>query len=30
VRHHHAQGLSARQMSVDEIFHPATYESFSV
>lgn len=30
VRHHHAQGLSARRMSVDEIFHPATYESFSI
>lgn len=30
VRHHHAQGLSARLMSVDEIFHPATYESFSI
>jgi 4,5-dihydroxyphthalate decarboxylase len=30
VRHHHAQGLSARLMAVDEIFHPATYESFSV
>ena len=30
VRHHHAQGLSARLMSVDEIFHPATYESYKV
>ena len=30
VRHHHAQGLSARRMSVDEIFHPATYESYSI
>jgi 4,5-dihydroxyphthalate decarboxylase len=30
VRHHHAQGLSARLMAVDEIFHPATYESFSI
>ncbi len=30
VRHHHAQGLSARLMSVDEIFHPATYESYSI
>jgi 4,5-dihydroxyphthalate decarboxylase len=30
VRHHHAQGLSAKLMSVDEIFHPATYESYSV
>ena len=30
VRHHHDQGLSARLMSVDEIFHPATYATFSV
>ncbi len=30
VRHHHAQGLSARLMSVEEIFHPATYESYSI
>ena len=27
---HHAQGLSARQLSVDELFHPATYETFKV
>jgi 4,5-dihydroxyphthalate decarboxylase len=30
VRHHYSQGLSARQMSVDEIFHPASYESFKI
>ena len=30
VRHHHAQGLSARLMAVDDIFHPATYESYSI
>ena len=30
LRHHHGQGLSARLMSVDEIFHPATYESYSI
>ena len=30
VRHHHRQGLSQRQLSVEEIFHPATYESFSI
>ena len=30
VRHHHAQGLSSRLMSVHEIFHPATYQSYSV
>ncbi len=30
VRHHHAQGLSQRLMQVDQIFHPHTYESYSV
>jgi 4,5-dihydroxyphthalate decarboxylase len=30
VRHHHAQGLSERLLSVDEIFHPSTYESYSI
>jgi 4,5-dihydroxyphthalate decarboxylase len=30
VRHHHSQGLSARLVSVDELFHPSTYETFSV
>ena len=30
LRHHHGQGLSARQLSVDEIFHPATYESYVI
>ncbi len=30
VRHHHSQGLSARLMAVEELFHPATYESYSV
>ena len=27
---HHAQGLSPRRVSVDELFHPATYETFKV
>lgn len=27
---HHRQGLSDRRMSVDEIFHPATYEAYSL
>ena len=27
---HHAQGLSPRRVSVDELFHPATYEMFKV
>ena len=26
----HAQGLSSRRLSVDELFHPATYETFKV
>jgi 4,5-dihydroxyphthalate decarboxylase len=30
VRHHHSQGLSARQMSVDEIFHSGSYEAFKI
>jgi 4,5-dihydroxyphthalate decarboxylase len=30
VRHHHAQGLSPRQVAVEELFHPSTYESFSI
>lgn len=30
VRHHHAQGLSPRQVAVEELFHPATYESFKI
>ncbi len=27
---HHAEGLSPRRVSVDELFHPATYETFAV
>jgi len=27
---HHKQGLSDRRMNVDEIFHPATYEAYSL
>lgn len=30
VRHHHAQGLSPREVPVEELFHPATYESYSI
>lgn len=30
LRHHHAQGLSSRALSTDEIFHPATYESYAI
>lgn len=30
VRHHHSQGLSERLMSVSQLFHPATYETYSI
>lgn len=30
LRHHHAQGLSARLLSPEELFHPATLESHKV
>jgi 4,5-dihydroxyphthalate decarboxylase len=30
LRHHHAQGLSARKVEVDELFHPATLESVTI
>jgi 4,5-dihydroxyphthalate decarboxylase len=30
LRHHHEQGLSRRRVSVEELFHPATLESYSV
>ncbi len=28
LRHHHAQGLSSRLVSPEELFHPSTHESF--
>jgi 4,5-dihydroxyphthalate decarboxylase len=30
LRHHHSQGLSKRLLSVDEIFHPASYETAKI
>jgi 4,5-dihydroxyphthalate decarboxylase len=30
LRHHHAQGLSSRLVSADELFHPGTRESFKI
>ncbi|HEY6514313.1 MAG TPA: ABC transporter substrate-binding protein [Burkholderiaceae bacterium] len=30
ARHHHVQGLSAREMAVEELFHPTTYESHRI
>ena len=30
LEHHHAQGLSSRRLSVDELFFPATAESYSL
>lgn len=30
LRHHHQQGLSSRKVSIDELFHPATYETYRI
>lgn len=30
TRHHHGQGLSERLVPVEDIFHPSTYESYSI
>jgi 4,5-dihydroxyphthalate decarboxylase len=30
LRRHHSEGLSSRLVSVDEMFHPSTYESFKI
>ncbi|MDH3421146.1 MAG: ABC transporter substrate-binding protein [Gammaproteobacteria bacterium] len=30
LRHHHAQGLSERLVSVEELFHPASLDSFRI
>jgi 4,5-dihydroxyphthalate decarboxylase len=30
LRHHHAQGLSQRLVTVDELFHPSTFEAAKV
>jgi 4,5-dihydroxyphthalate decarboxylase len=30
LRHHHAQGLSARLIAVDELFHPTTRETYKL
>jgi 4,5-dihydroxyphthalate decarboxylase len=30
LKHHHSQGLSERRLRVEEVFHPSTYESFSI
>ena len=30
LRHHHAQGLSQRLVAVEELFHHATYQSYSI
>lgn len=30
LRHHHAQGLSARRVTAEELFHPGTLESFKI
>lgn len=30
LHHHHAQGLSKRKLSIEELFDPSTYESYSI
>ena len=30
LKHHYAQGLSSRLVDVDELFHPSTYETYSI
>jgi len=30
LRHHHAQGLSSRLVTVEQMFHPGTHESFKL
>jgi 4,5-dihydroxyphthalate decarboxylase len=30
LKHHHAQGLSSRLVSPDELFHPGTHEQFGI
>ena len=30
LRHHHAQGLSARLVMPEELFHPSTHETFTI
>jgi 4,5-dihydroxyphthalate decarboxylase len=30
LRRHHAEGLSSRVVSVEEMFHPGTLESFKL
>ena len=30
LHHHHAQGLSPRRVTVDELFHPTTYETHKI
>jgi len=30
LHHHHSQGLSARKVEIAELFHPSTYETYSI
>ena len=30
LRHHHAQGLSSRLVAVEDLFHPATFETYKL
>jgi 4,5-dihydroxyphthalate decarboxylase len=30
LRHHHVQGLSPRLVKIEEMFHPATFETYKL
>ena len=30
LRHHHAEGLSSRLLTPEEMFHPSTHETFTI
>jgi hypothetical protein len=30
LRHHHPQGLSKRRLSIEDVFHPATFETAGI
>jgi 4,5-dihydroxyphthalate decarboxylase len=30
LRHHHRQGLSSREVKVEELFHPSTFEAYKL
>jgi 4,5-dihydroxyphthalate decarboxylase len=30
LEQHHRQGLSSRKVTIEELFHPSTFEQFSI